>query len=66
MRRGRKLLSAIVAIALIFSVGWILGKRQGRQLTNGQINILIGARMNNKLARVVSYIEHDYIDSLSP
>lgn len=65
MRRGRKLLSAIVAIALIFSVGWILGKRQGRQLTNGQINILIGARMNNKLARVVSYIEHDYIDSLS-
>ena len=65
MRRGRKLLSAIVAIALIFSVGWILGKRQGRQLTNGQINILIGARMNNKLARVVSYIKHDYIDSLS-
>lgn len=55
----------ILVIASVFLFGWIFGQRHGRQLTDGQINILVGSRMNNKLSKVVSYIEHDYIEPLS-
>ena len=55
----------ILVVVSVFLFGWIFGQRYGRQLTEGQINILIGSRMNNKLSKVVSYIEHDYIEPLT-
>ena len=60
----RYALPALVVIT-IFLMGWVFGHRHGRQLTDGQINILVGSKMNDKLNRVVSYIGSDYIEPLS-
>ena len=57
-------LPALVVIS-IFLVGWIFGHRYGRQLTEGQINILVGSRMNDKISKAGSYIGNDYIEPLT-
>ena len=46
-------------------MGWIFGQRHGRQLTEGQINLLVGSRMSGKLDKAISYIGNDYIEPLS-
>jgi carboxyl-terminal processing protease len=56
----------ILVVISLFFLGWIFGHRNGRQLTEGQINILVGSRMNDKLAKVVSYIGNDYIEPITP
>jgi carboxyl-terminal processing protease len=56
----------ILVVISLFFLGWIFGHRNGRQLTEGQINILVGSKMNDKLAKVVSYIGNDYIEPITP
>lgn len=56
----------ILVVISLFFLGWIFGHRNGRQLTEGQINILVGSRMNDKLTKVVSYIGNDYIEPITP
>jgi carboxyl-terminal processing protease len=56
----------ILVVISLFFLGWIFGHRNGRQLTEGQINILVGSRVNDKLAKVVSYIGNDYIEPITP
>ena len=55
----------VLIVVSIFSAGWVFGHRNGRQLTEGQINFLIGSHMNDKLTKVVSYIGSDYIEPIS-
>jgi carboxyl-terminal processing protease len=58
-------IKVILAVGIICCITWGLGVRHGRQLTGEQINILLGSGMNGKLQRVVTYIEHNYIEPLS-
>ena len=55
----------VLIVLSIFFAGWVFGHRNGRQLTEGQINFLIGSHMNDKLTKVVSYIGSDYIEPIS-
>ena len=55
----------VLIVISIFFAGWVFGHRNGRQLTEGQINFLIGSHMNDKLTKVVSYIGSDYIEPIS-
>ena len=55
----------VLIVVSIFFAGWVFGHRNGRQLTEGQINFLIGSHMNDKLTKVVSYIGSDYIEPIS-
>ncbi|MBQ5843369.1 MAG: S41 family peptidase [Alistipes sp.] len=54
-----------LVVASIFLFGWIFGQRHGRRLTEGQINMIVGSRMNDKLNQVVNYIGSDYIEPLT-
>lgn len=65
MKYLQKYALPVLVILSVFLFGWIFGHQYGRQLTNGQINMLVGSQMHDKLGRVVSYIEKEYIDSLS-
>ena len=56
---------SILVVTTIFLMGWIFGQRHGRQLTEGQINLLVGSRMSGKLDKAISYIGNDYIEPLS-
>lgn len=60
----RYALPALIVVSIFFA-GWVFGHRNGRQLTEGQINFLIGSHMNDKLTKVVSYIGSDYIEPIS-
>ena len=55
----------VLIVLSIFFAGCVFGHRNGRQLTEGQINFLIGSHMNDKLTKVVSYIGSDYIEPIS-
>lgn len=55
----------VLIVVSIFFAGWVFGHKNGRQLTEGQINFLIGSHMNDKLTKVVSYIGSDYIEPIS-
>ncbi|MBQ5353030.1 MAG: S41 family peptidase, partial [Alistipes sp.] len=55
----------VLVLISIFFIGWIFGQRHGRQLTEGQINLILGSRMNSKLNRAVSFIGSEYIEQLS-
>lgn len=55
----------VLIVVSIFFAGWVFGHRNGRQLTEGQINFLIGSHINDKLTKVVSYIGSDYIEPIS-
>ena len=57
-------LPALIVVS-VFLFGWIFGHRYGRQLTEGQINVLMGARLNDKINRAVGYIGNDYIEPLT-
>mgnify|MGYP002517388187 CR=1 FL=1 len=55
----------VLVLISIFFIGWIFGQRHGRQLTEGQINLILGSRMNSKLNRAVNFIGSEYIEQLS-
>ncbi|MBQ2023980.1 MAG: PDZ domain-containing protein, partial [Alistipes sp.] len=55
----------ILVVITLFFMGWIFGHRNGRQLTEGQIHMLVGSQVNDKLVKVVSYIGNDYIEPIS-
>ena len=67
MKGVAKHLVRTVVLLLILFVGWFAGLYSGRQLTNNQVRILISSptSQNDKLARVLSMIETDYVDSIS-
>ena len=63
---GKHLFRTVVLLLILF-VGWFAGVYSGRQLTNNQVRILLSSptAKNDKLARVLSMIEKDYVDSIS-
>ena len=65
MKKLQKYALPVLVVVTIFLLGWIFGQQHGRQLTDGQINVLIGSKLNDKLNRVVSYIANDYIEPLT-
>ena len=66
MSRGTKRILAISTIALIFLVGWLVGNHHGQQLTGNQLRLyLSGPNGSDKLTRVLTMIEHEYVDSIS-
>ena len=54
-----------VVLVLILAVGWFAGLYYGRQLTGNQIRIYTNIPDNDKLARVLTMIEQEYVDSIS-
>jgi len=46
-------------------VGWFAGMYSGKQLANNQVRVYLGNSHNDKLSRVLSMIENDYVDSIS-
>lgn len=59
------LFTAIVVVA-IFVIGWLVGRSYGRRVTGEQVSALLSHISDGgKVGRVVSMIEHDYVDSLS-
>ena len=63
-RYAHKTILWLLSAALLFLVGWLFGRNYGRQLTDKQIRVIVGAPAG-KLSRVISHIEHDYVDSIS-
>ena len=65
-RGGKHLLTALV-VGIIFVLGLLVGQHYGRRLTGNQVRILLSSHnaQNDKLARVLSMIEHEYVDSIS-
>ena len=58
------LFTAIVVLA-IFLVGWLVGRSYGRRVTGEQVSMLLSRISDGgKVGRVVSMIEHDYVDSI--
>lgn len=56
--------TAIVVVA-IFLVGWLVGRSYGRRVTGEQVSMLLSRISDGgKVGRVVSMIEHDYVDSI--
>ena len=54
-----------VVLVLILAVGWFAGLYYGRQLTGNQVRIYTNIPDNDKLARVLTMIEKEYVDSIS-
>ncbi len=50
---------------MILFVGWFAGVYSGKQLANNQVRVYLGNSYNDKLTRVLSMIENDYVDSIS-
>ena len=67
MKRGGRNLFTTIIIVLVFAIGWLIGQYYGRQVTGNQVRILLSSprAQNDKLARVLSMIERDYVDSIS-
>ena len=63
---GKHLLRTLVLVIILF-VGWFAGVRSGKQLTSNQVRIHLSSptAQNDKLARVLSMIESEYVDSIS-
>ena len=63
---GKHIFRTFVLIVILF-VGWFAGVYSGKQLTSNQVRILLNTHNanNDKLARVLSMIENDYVDSIS-
>ncbi len=63
---GKHLLRGIVLIVILL-VGWFVGVFSGKQLANDQVRIYLNNynSHNDKLTRVLSMIENEYVDSIS-
>lgn len=56
-----------VILILILAVGWFAGLYSGKQLAHNQVRLYLNnyTSQNNKLSRVLTMIEKDYVDSIS-
>ena len=56
-----------IVLVLILAIGWLVGLYSGKQLANNQLRIYLNnyTSHNDKLTRVLSMIENDYVDSIS-
>ena len=61
---GKHLVRTVVLLLILF-VGWFAGMYSGKQLANNQVRVYLGNSYNDKLTRVLSMIENDYVDSIS-
>jgi len=63
---GKHLVRTIVLLLILF-VGWFAGVFSGKQLANNQVRVYLNNynSHNDKLTRVLSMIENDYVDSIS-
>ncbi len=64
--RVRHRLFALLVVAAIFLVGWLVGRSYGRRLTDAQIVRVVGGLSSGsgKVSRVLSLIENSYVDSI--
>ena len=67
MKGVAKHLVRTVVLLLILFVGWFAGVFSGKQLANNQVRVYLNNynSHNDKLTRVLSMIENDYVDSIS-
>ena len=67
MKGVYKHLFRTIVLLLILFVGWFAGVYSGKQLTNNQVRVYLNNydSNNDKLSRVLTMIEHDYVDSIS-
>ena len=65
MKGAWKHIYRTIVLILILAVGWIAGLYYGRQLTDNQVHIYLGSEHKDKLARVLTMIEKEYVDSIS-
>ena len=67
MKGVAKHLVRTVVLLLILFVGWFAGVYSGKQLANNQVRVYLNNynSHNDKLTRVLSMIENDYVDSIS-
>ena len=56
-----------IVLLLILFVGWFAGVYSGKQLTNNQVRVYLNNydSNNDKLSRVLTMIEKEYVDSIS-
>ena len=56
-----------IILLLILAVGWFVGLYSGKQICADQIRIYLSnpANQNDKLSRVLTMIEREYVDSIS-
>lgn len=55
----------VIVVGVVCSIAWGFGVRYGRRLTGEQINVIIGSGMNDKIRRVVTYIQNDYVEPIT-
>lgn len=64
--RMRHRIFALLVVAAIFLVGWLVGRSYGRRITDEQIVRVVGGLSagGGKVTRVMSLIENSYVDSI--
>ena len=64
--RMRHRIFALLVVAAIFLVGWLVGRSYGRRITDEQIVRVVGGLSSGggKVTRVLSLIENSYVDSI--
>ena len=64
--RMRHRIFALLVVAAIFLVGWLVGRSYGRRITDEQIVRVVGGLSagGGKVTRVLSLIENSYVDSI--
>ncbi|MBO4935877.1 MAG: S41 family peptidase [Alistipes sp.] len=67
MKGVTKHLLRTVVLLLILFAGWLVGVYSGKQLANNQVRVYLNNynSHNDKLTRVLSMIETEYVDSIS-
>ena len=67
MKGVYKHLFRTIVLLLILFVGWFTGVYSGKQLTNNQVRVYLNNydSNNDKLSRVLTMIEREYVDSIS-
>ena len=67
MKGAAKHLVRTVVLLLILFAGWLVGVYSGKQLANNQVRVYLNNynSHNDKLTRVLSMIETEYVDSIS-
>lgn len=63
---ARHRIFALLVVAAIFLVGWLVGRSYGRRITDEQIVRVVGGLSagGGKVTRVLSLIENSYVDSI--
>ncbi len=60
-----KIVAMVLSIAIALGVGWYFGQYYSHVIFGNQVRILLNAEKSDKLSRVLTYIERDYVDSIS-